>query len=149
MARFRILCQADACSTDSYGHRVRSIDVAAAADVLTGLPSAEAFAIALDRQAALARRYDRPGAVIVVGVRRVDEAGCRAVARALRGRLRATDLVGRLGAAEFAVLLPEAGTSEARGVAHELVAIARRVAGAPAAAGIACFPAGLDRHAGA
>ena len=123
--------------------------MAATADELTGLPSARAFAVALDRQAALARRYDRPGAVIALGSARADDDGCRAVARALRARLRATDLVSRTGAGEFAILLPEARASDARELAGELVALAAAAGGAAAAAGIACFPDGLDRPAGA
>ena len=123
--------------------------MAATADELTGLPSARAFAIALDRQAALARRYDRPGAVIVLDCARADDPACRAVARALRDRLRQTDLVSRIAGGEFAILLPEARGSEARELAGDLVALVTSVAGAPAAAGVACFPDGLDRPAGA
>ena len=127
----------------------RWLGMAATADELTGLPSARAFAVALDRQAALARRYDRPGAVIVLECGRTDDAGCRAVARALRERLRATDLVSRITGGEFAILLPEARVSDARELAADLVAVVAAVAGVPAAAGIACFPDGLDRPAGA
>jgi len=121
----------------------------ASADELTGLPSARAFAVALDRQAALARRYDRPGAVVVLAAERADTPGCRAVAAVLRERLRATDLLARIAGCEFAILLPEARATEARELAGELVALAVRAAGTPAAAGIACFPDGLDRPAGA
>jgi diguanylate cyclase (GGDEF)-like protein len=120
-----------------------------AADELTGLPSARAFADAVERQAALARRYDRPGAVILLAGARADDPGCRAVARALRERLRATDLITRTSGCEFAILLPEARKTEAREVAGELVDLAARVAGLPAAAGVGCFPDGLDRPAGA
>ena len=120
----------------------------ASADELTGLPSARAFAVALDRQAALARRYDRPGAVVVVAAERADSPGCRAVAAALRERLRATDLLARVAGCEFAILLPEARGTEARELAIDLVGHAARAAGTPAAAGIACFPDGLDRPAG-
>jgi diguanylate cyclase (GGDEF)-like protein len=119
------------------------------ADELTGLPSARAFTVALDRQAALARRYDRPGAVIVIAADRADDPGCRAVAGALRARLRATDLLARIGGCEFAILLPEARATEARELAGELVAVARRAAGVAVAAGIASFPDGVDRPAGA
>ena len=123
--------------------------MAATADELTGLPSARAFAVALDRQAALARRYDRPGAVIVLECARADDPGCRAVARALRSRLRTTDLVSRLVGCEFAILLPEARAADARELAGELVTLLAGVAGVPATAGVACFPDGLDRPAGA
>jgi EAL domain-containing protein (putative c-di-GMP-specific phosphodiesterase class I)/GGDEF domain-containing protein len=118
------------------------------ADDLTGLPSARAFTVALGHQAALARRYDRPGAVIVLAARRADDPGCRAAARALRGRLRDTDLVARMTGAEFAVLLPDARAADARELAGELVRLVAQAVGAPAAAGIACFPDGLDRPAG-
>jgi ammonium transporter, Amt family len=123
--------------------------VAVVGDELTGLPGARAFGEALERQAALARRYDRPGALILLASARADGPGCRAVARALRERLRATDLVARTSGCEFAVLLPEARAAEARELAGELVGLASRAAGLPAAAGIACFPDGLDRPAGA
>src|SRR5829696_3877996 len=121
----------------------------ASADELTGLPSARAFAVALDRHAALARRYDRPGAVIVLAADRADAPACRAVAAALRDRLRATDLLARMAGCEFAILLPEAGATEARELAGELAGIAARAAATSAAAGVACFPDGLDRPAGA
>ena len=123
--------------------------MSAAADQLTGLPSAHAFAVALERQVALARRYDRPGAVILLATTRADDAGCRAVARALRERLRSADLLARTSGCEFAILLPEARATEARELAGELVGHAGRAAGLPAAAGIACFPDGLDRPAAA
>jgi diguanylate cyclase (GGDEF)-like protein len=119
------------------------------ADELTGLPSARAFALALERQAALARRYDRPGAVILLATARADDLGCRAVARVLRERLRTTDLLSRLAGCEFAILLPETGAAQARMLAGELVARAARAAGMPAAAGIACFPDDPGRPAGA
>jgi EAL domain-containing protein (putative c-di-GMP-specific phosphodiesterase class I)/GGDEF domain-containing protein len=122
--------------------------VAAAADELTGLPSARAFAVALERQAALARRYDRPGAVILLATARADDPGCRAVAGVLRERLRTTDLLSRTAGCEFAILLPEARATQSRELAGELVALAARASGLPAAAGIACFPDGLDRPAG-
>jgi len=123
--------------------------VAAAADELTGLPSARAFVAALERHAALARRYDRPGALILLSTARADDPGCRAVARALGERLRATDLLARTSGCEFAILLPEARATQARELAGELVELVARAAGVPAAAGIACFPDGLDRPAGA
>jgi diguanylate cyclase (GGDEF)-like protein len=44
------------------------------------------------------------------------------VAQALSARLRATDTLGRLGGDEFAVILPHASPTEAKRVAHDLVA---------------------------
>jgi diguanylate cyclase (GGDEF)-like protein len=118
-------------------------------DDLTGLPSARAFAFALERQTATARRHDRPGAVVMLAGAASGDAGCRAVARLLRERLRATDLVTRIAGSEFALLLPELREDAARALACELVALVERASGAPAAAGVACFPDGLDRPQGA
>jgi EAL domain-containing protein (putative c-di-GMP-specific phosphodiesterase class I)/GGDEF domain-containing protein len=127
-------------------HRCVGVPIA---DELTGLPSARAFALALERQAAVARRYDRPGVVMLLATPRAGDAGCRAVAQALRDRARTTDLLSRLEGCTFAILLPESGAAQARQLAGELVVVAARAAGMPAAAGIACFPDAHGRPAGA
>jgi diguanylate cyclase (GGDEF)-like protein len=49
----------------------------------------------------------------------------RAVATALRHRLRQTDIAGRLGGDEFGVLLPQADDAAARTVAGEVLAAIR------------------------
>jgi len=107
-----------------------------------------AFVAALERQAALARRYDRPGAVVVLAVARTHEPAGRAAAAALRGRVRGTDVVARLAPGELAVLLPEVASAEAEAVARDLVDLVARASGARAAAGVACFPEALHRTAG-
>ena len=115
----------------------------------SGPGGAAAFIAALDRQAAVARRYDRPGAVIVIGSRDGDERAGRAAAAAVGERLRRTDLVGRLSRTELGVLLLEAAPGEAAMVARDLAALVARVTDAPAAAGVVSFPAPPDGPAGA
>ena len=116
---------------------------------LSGPGGAAAFIAALDRQAAVARRYDRAGAVIVIGFPDGDERAGRAAAACCGERLRRTDLVARLSASELGVLLLEAAPGEAAMVARDLAALVARVTDAAAAAGVVSFPAPPDRPAGA
>src|SRR3954471_3031147 len=94
-------------------------------DRVTGLWGPGPFAAAVDREAAVAERHERPGAVVVVGVRGMggaeDDDLRRVIAAALRSRLRATDMVARLDDADFGVLLVEAPAPAARSVAAQLV----------------------------
>src|SRR4051794_6962556 len=120
-------------------------------DRVTGLWGPGPFAAAVDRQAAVAQRHERPGAVVVVGVRGLggaeDDDLRRAVAGALRARLRATDMVARLDDGAFGVLLVEAPAGAARAVAAQLAGAVGAVLG-PAlgvAAGITVFPDGGPR----
>jgi EAL domain-containing protein (putative c-di-GMP-specific phosphodiesterase class I)/GGDEF domain-containing protein len=122
-------------------------------DRVTGLWGPGPFASAVDRQAAIALRHERPGAVVVIGVRGLGDAddSRRAIADALRSRLRATDLVARLDDAAFGVLLVEAPAAAARAVAAQLAdAVARAVDPTPdVAAGITFFPDGRRRSGAA
>jgi EAL domain-containing protein (putative c-di-GMP-specific phosphodiesterase class I)/GGDEF domain-containing protein len=124
-------------------HRVRP---GPGRDRVTGLWSPGPFAAALRRQAAIAHRHGRPGAVIVLGLPDAGDAGptetARRVAAVLRTRLRATDLVARLDEREFGVLLAEVPAASARLVADELVdAVAQALGrGARVDAGLAVFP---------
>jgi EAL domain-containing protein (putative c-di-GMP-specific phosphodiesterase class I)/GGDEF domain-containing protein len=118
---------------------------------VTGLWGPGPFAAAVDRQAAIAQRHERPGAVVVVGVRGLggadDDDLRRAVAGALRARLRATDMVARLDEGTFGVLLVEAPAGAARAVAAQLAEAVSAVVG-PAlsvAVGITVFPDGGHR----
>src|SRR3954447_14690045 len=120
-------------------------------DRVTGLWGPGPFAAAVDRQAAVAQRHERPGAVVVVGVRGLggaeDDDLRRAVAGALRARLRATDMVARLDDGAFGVLLVEARAVGARAVAAQLADAVAVVVGRAlnVAAGITVFPDGGDR----
>jgi diguanylate cyclase (GGDEF)-like protein/PAS domain S-box-containing protein len=89
-------------------------------DPLTGLRNRRLFEHDLKLQVARSQRYGEQAALMMIDLddfKRVnDEHGhvvgdetLRAVARAVTRRLRQTDLVARLGADEFAVLLPHAG----------------------------------------
>src|SRR3954453_21534933 len=120
-------------------------------DRVTGLWGPGPFAAAVDRHGAIAQRHERPGAVVVVGVRGLggaeDDDLRRAVGGALRARLRATDMVARVDDGSFGVLLVEAPAGAARAVAAQL-AQAVSVAVGPAlsvAAGITVFPDGGHR----
>jgi diguanylate cyclase (GGDEF)-like protein/PAS domain S-box-containing protein len=102
-------------------------------DALTGLFNRRRFEEELDRHIAHGRRYGMDGALLLLdldGFKRVnDEFGHRAGDRALTGvavvlnhRLRESDIVGRFGGDEFAVLMPVGGVAEATELAELLVA---------------------------
>jgi diguanylate cyclase (GGDEF)-like protein/PAS domain S-box-containing protein len=100
-------------------------------DDLTGLINRRRFQEELRRHLAEGRRYGLTGALLVLdldGFKEVNDtyghsAGdrvLRAVADALRSRLRESDIVARLGGDEFAVLLPRETPVEAELVCRSL-----------------------------
>jgi diguanylate cyclase (GGDEF)-like protein len=100
-------------------------------DALTGLFDRRRFEEELERHVSEGRRYGMGGVLVVLdlnGFRSVNEehgqrAGDRvlaAVARTLTNRLRETDLLARIGADQFAVLLPRAKPPEAERVCQAL-----------------------------
>lgn len=102
-------------------------------DSLTGLMNRRRFREELDTQLALRRRYGGSGALLLIDVDRLkavnDTRGhgagdvvLRRVAEAMRGRVRATDVVARLAGDEFAVLLPNAEPEEAIALGRALIA---------------------------
>jgi diguanylate cyclase (GGDEF)-like protein len=108
------------------------MDGSALRDELTGLPNRHRFQEELGSHVARARRSGWSGAVIAVDlddfntvVRTMgDAAGDQLVRRAaekLQARLRGSDLIARVGGAEFAVLLHDADVTAARIVADTLV----------------------------
>jgi diguanylate cyclase (GGDEF)-like protein len=111
-------------------------------DALTGLLDRRRFEAELERHVSDGRRYGMGGVLIVLdlnGFRSVNEehgqrAGDRvliAVARALANRLRETDLLARIGADQFAVLLPRAKPPEAERVCQALEDAIREEVHAP------------------
>lgn len=108
-------------------------------DPLTGLFNRRRFEHELGRAIAHARRYGSTGAVLIIdldGFKYVnDSLGHSAgdelivrVASVLRGVLRETDVLARIGGDEFAALLPQAGPAEATAVAEKLLGAVRRQA---------------------
>ena len=105
-------------------------------DDLTGVRNARAFREAAGAEIERARRYQHPFSVAVVDLgSRVGDELVRSAATVLRGALRATDLVARLGRDEFIALLPETPAASARIVLDKLragLADLRTVDGRPA-----------------
>jgi len=102
-------------------------------DPLTGLFNRRRFVEELSQQMARDSRYGGTSTVLLVDLDNFkyinDSLGHAAgdrileiVARALRLRLRDSDVIGRLGGDEFAVLLPGADHTQASGVAATLLA---------------------------
>jgi diguanylate cyclase (GGDEF)-like protein/PAS domain S-box-containing protein len=105
-------------------------------DALTGLPNRTRFEGELDRAIDYAQRYATGGALFLVdldGFKRVNDALghaagdelFRSVAQALRGRLRSTDVLARLGGDEVGVLVPVANPEQADAAARSILAAIR------------------------
>jgi diguanylate cyclase (GGDEF)-like protein len=100
-------------------------------DPLTGVSNRRHFIELTTSSLAFARRYHRPMTIAYIDLdnfkqindrfgHQVGDEVLRTVARTVRGRLRATDVVGRLGGDEFAVCLPETGAEAAALVLEKL-----------------------------
>ena len=105
-------------------------------DGLTGCLTYQAFQDALGTEEARARRYRRPFSVAMVDLdffkaindshgHAVGDATLRCMAQALLRAAHASDIVGRIGGDEFAVLLPETDAGQASLVAQRLQSHAR------------------------
>ena len=101
-------------------------------DMLTGLFNRRRFEQELAQETERARRYGHPGAVLLIDVDHFKDVNdtfghaagddlLKAVAGALKQRLRQTDVLGRVGGDEFAILLPGAGADRAKIVADEII----------------------------
>lgn len=110
----------------------RALDLQARTDALTGLLNRRGFDSRMEFALALARRSGRPLSLISVDVdhfKRVNdsfghEAGdevLRRMAQTLQQRLRASDVIARLGGEEFAVVLPDTDLEGARAIAQSIV----------------------------
>jgi diguanylate cyclase (GGDEF)-like protein/PAS domain S-box-containing protein len=100
-------------------------------DSLTGARNRRRFERDLSDQVARARRYGEHASLLVLDIddfkqindiygHRTGDRALKAVAAALMGRLRETDVVARIGGDEFAVLLPYANADQAQMVAGSL-----------------------------
>lgn len=109
---------------------------AASDDGLTGVLRRSAFLAAADRDLALARRADRQMACLMIDVDHFksvnDEYGHAtgdrvlvALADTIRGCLRKSDIVGRLGGEEFCLLLADSGEIGGLDVAERLLRAVR------------------------
>ncbi len=116
-------------------------------DTLTGLFNRRRFEQELAREVATARRYSTGGAVLVLDVDHFkvvnDSLGHAAgdevitiVGELLRRRLRHSDIVGRMGGDEFAVILPRADEAEARRTGESLLREVRSDARAATVSGV-------------
>jgi diguanylate cyclase (GGDEF)-like protein len=105
----------------------------AATDALTGLANRRHLLGELERELRRATRSGHPLSVLMVDLDRfksvndryghaVGDAVLVAVASRCQGRLRATDLCGRIGGEEFVVLLPETDVDGAAIIARRLCA---------------------------
>ncbi len=106
-------------------------------DSLTGLVNRVSFEHALTRHVDYAARYGSGGSVIALGIdsfKYVNESlGVAAgdevlanLAQLMRGRLRKTDVLARVGGDVFGILIHAADRTKAVSVADELLAIVRR-----------------------
>jgi len=129
-------------------------------DSLTGLYNHASTKEMLQRELARARRNGTPLSFVMLDIDHfkqvndthghgVGDEVIKLLARTLRQRLRATDIVGRYGGEEFAVILPDTGSNDARMVidalresfhGRELPGQNGSVFHASFSAGIASFP---------
>jgi diguanylate cyclase (GGDEF)-like protein/PAS domain S-box-containing protein len=134
-------------------------------DGLTGLFNRRRLDEELERATASSRRYERPAALLIVDLddfkrindtlgHKAGDALLRQIATAMQRRLRASDVLARMGGDEFAVILPEVDVAEARAVADALRETIHRERArgsdlrATASVGIALLPVGSAKDAG-
>jgi diguanylate cyclase (GGDEF)-like protein len=125
--------------------KARLLEAEAEADLdpLTGVKNRRAFVRELKRIGAFAQRYDAPASIAYFDIDELKavndrfghaagDAALQAVAGQLAGHVRESDIVGRMGGDEFAVLLVQADLPVATAKAEML---ARTIAAAPIQAG--------------
>jgi diguanylate cyclase (GGDEF)-like protein len=112
---------------------VAELERLAGTDDLTGLANRRTFHESLSRFAAMARRHQTPLSLLVLDIDNFKEINdtrgheygdeaLRMFASALRTRVRASDLVARIGGDEFAILLPQTTHDDAASLARDVAA---------------------------
>jgi diguanylate cyclase (GGDEF)-like protein len=123
--------------------RLQEAETAADEDPLTSAKNRRAFIRELKRIAAFAQRYDAPASLVYIDLddlkgindrfgHAAGDAVLKAVASRLASHVRESDIVGRMGGDEFAVLLVQADLPTARAKAEML---ARLVEAEPVSVG--------------
>lgn len=109
----------------------RDLERLATTDALTGALNRRRFLERAAEEYTRSRRYDRPLSVVMLDIdhfKRVNDShghaagddAIRATVRACRESLRSSDLIGRLGGEEFAIVMPETPPINAYGVAQRV-----------------------------
>ena len=128
-------------------HFVGQLEYFADHDPLTSLYNQRRFRIDVDRQLAYGRRHGGRGAVLMLNLdhfktindhygHAAGDALIIAVAAALKGVSRETDVVARLGGDEFAILLPESNLADARTHALKMLRAVKNVVVSGAGTGL-------------
>jgi diguanylate cyclase (GGDEF)-like protein/hemerythrin-like metal-binding protein len=110
-------------------HQLREL---ASTDVLTGLLNRRAFMEEAQGKFQLASRYQRPLSILMVDIdhfKRVNDTYghhtgdlvLAAFSKVMKGCLRETDILGRIGGEEFAIILPETGLDQTAELAERLL----------------------------
>lgn len=111
-----------------YQEQLRSL---AEHDALTGAANRRRFERDVANQVGRARRYGEQAALLAIDVdnfkqindthgHKAGDRALKAIAIAISGRLRESDVIARIGGDEFAALLPYAGAAQAHAVANDL-----------------------------
>lgn len=131
--------------------RRRILSELATVDVASGLPNRRGLLEAVDREVALAKRYDAPAALLVVevqGASPLSDATFRALGEAILRQTRRSDCVARVGPAELGILVSRGTRPQARGLCEKIIDLVKAtsalVAGPGvqlgAMVGVACYP---------
>ena len=134
---------------------VATLRMKAEVDALTGCWNHNAFHERLGVEVDRALRYDRPLALLLVcdvdmfksfndtWGHLAGDSALTNLGEMLLSSLRSSDVVGRVGGDEFAVILPETAVADACGVAERILAVLR--AGPPPTLDVSIGIAGIDR----
>lgn len=118
-------------ASDALAEANRELERLTTLDSLTRVPHRQAFLQHTDEEMARARRYGRDLSLLLIDLEDLADLDARhgsgladqvlsGIARLLESVRRDGDLVGRTGAGEFAVLLPETDAAEARALARDI-----------------------------